>query len=146
MLLRMLEVAGLYGALRTKIDGVKTSAVRSAIYAVAGLVAVVAIGFFVAALWIYLASLHGSVAASLIVGSGFLALAILIAAIATMVGSRTMARQPLAGSEPPVADAVAYVTSLVEGLEEHLGQGKNGLKAVGIAAAAGFIAAQFLRR
>ncbi len=119
---------------------VRRTAQRAALYAASGLVALVAVGFLIAALWVWLASLYGALIANLLVGGG---LAILALAIAVATSSAGEAQQPAAARPEPVkAESAADVLAAANAAFK--GEGV-GLQSTLVAIVIGFVVGRLLR-
>jgi hypothetical protein len=144
MLVKIFHLITSLAAAQTAVHGmqekVQVAARRSAYFAAAALLAFAAAGFLLAALWLWLASLHGAVTADLVVGGGLLAIGLVILGIGINTGKH---RQESAPSGFP-GDAAAPIGELLGELEANLKDDGSSLKALAAAVLAGVLIARLL--
>src|SRR5258708_28872276 len=106
MIARIFQIVTSLAAAQLVLHGMQTrvqnAAKRSILFAIAGVVAIAAAGFLLAALWLWLASLYGAMIANLVIGGGLLAVVLVITLIAVNIGKST---------QPQVAASLSGDTS-----------------------------------
>jgi len=107
---QLIRLTGLTFAANRVRQNLKRAAFQWVTAAAAVAVAVVGGGFLIQALWVYLAIVFDPIAASLWIGGGFIALAVLILLIGWMVSPRTAPRPSPALAVSP--DAIAKELSV----------------------------------
>ena len=120
---------------------VQTAARRTAVFLVAGVVTLVALGFFIAALWLWLTGLYGALIANVAIGGGLLAVVLILALIAASLG-----KQPQPPPAPAAADVTAQVSELLTEFETLVKEDASSLKALAVAALIGMVVAKLLGR
>ena len=133
-------------AIPVAVSRIKTNVRRSILFAVltgvACLVAAAGIGYFLNALWIYLATIYGAVNAGLIIGGGLVLLAAIIFVIAMMSQSRSSLSPP-----PPMAfDLPSIATNLSSQVSAALQGPNTKLPAVALVVLFGYALGRGLRR
>lgn len=145
MFVKLFQLVSSLATAQSAIQGmqakVQTAARRTAVMLIAGVVALVALGFFVAALWLWLAGLYGALIANVVVGGGLLVVVLILALIAASLG-----KQPPPPPAPAAADVTAQVSELLAEFEALVKEDAGSLKALAVAALIGVVVAKLLGR
>ena len=144
MIESLLALAGIDELARHSSSVAKSIVKRCAIFGIAALFAIAAIGFFLSSVWLAVAAEQGAIMASVWVGGGLFVIALLFVLIGMNVGHvPKYSRQSLAAAPNPVQAA----TELLAQVERQFkGKKGSGLQAAATAVALGFIASRFMRR
>jgi uncharacterized transporter YbjL len=126
-------ISELVNAVKARISATVQSVIWGAL---AGLAAIVAIGFFLGALHTWLAERYGSLQASLGIGGGFLLLAIIIGIVLVIMKKRANARIKRQ-SERLVMPSMSVVTAL---MSSKMGSKQKSMLVLGALAAGWLIA------
>lgn len=145
MFVKLFQLVSSLATAQSAIQGmqakVQIAARRTAVMLIAGVVALVALGFFIAALWLWLAGLYGALIANVVVGGGLLAVVLILALIAASLG-----KQPPPPPAPAAADVTAQVSELLAEFETLVKEDASSLKALAVAALIGMVVAKLLGR
>ena len=144
MIYKILEGAGIYALARHAALVARATAKRSAVFAVALIFAIAGLGFFISAIWLSLAAALGAIAASLWVGGGLFAVALLLVMVGVIVGR---VGPPPAQPQAALPEAIETAAQLLADVQQQFkGKKGSGLQAAAAAAALGFVVARLLRK
>jgi len=145
MLAKIFQLLTGLAAAQTAVQGMQLkmqAAARRTIYsAFAGFLALVAAGFLLAALWLWLDALYGATITNLAFGGGLLVVALIVATVAANMGKST---QPQATATASPGDTTAQISDLLGEIESLAKEDGGNLKALALAALAGVVIAKLL--
>jgi hypothetical protein len=146
MFAKLFQLVSTLVSAQTAIQGmqvrVQDAAKRSIVFLLAGVLALGALGFFIAAVWLWLAGLYGAVVANIVIGGGLLLVALILAAVAFNLGKSHQSPPPNIAA----GDASAQLGELLAEFETLVKEDASSLKAVAAAALVGIVLAKLLGR